>query len=392
LTPPPTGGFEKSFQYSSEEIEQQVPPGLGSPINFKRFSLPKDASTKDDSVLSFFSKGSDEDSQDTISSDLAESTIIWDTASSTSSLTDLSDSEGDDFSDCQPLDYFAALTFPQQCRPVEGPFNFLGLPLAVRKKIYALILTIPALISVRQNRTCTYNETNAYLFAESRQLLPGIAFALAQLVVDGTKFQYCRYRYANAAILRVSQKIHYEAKEVMYQGNDFDLANLNNETSPPADFKIPLFPRGYARLIRKMTVRAQSIYGFQYLIKHAGHEHLKNHYRGVETLTLILELDSIHKGYGRPLSRDIGEKWIAYVKRVHNILQMELFGCPGIFKSIPVWVNMRVLMTGDHYVDPGVDNQENAMDIDEDEDELKERHIKAAVPEAFELFKRGARK
>ncbi|KAF2647833.1 hypothetical protein K491DRAFT_550700, partial [Lophiostoma macrostomum CBS 122681] len=276
------------------------------------------------------------------------------------------------------------------------PFNFLGLPLAIRKKVYSLVLTIPALISVRQNRTRTYNESNAYLFADSRYLLPGIAFALAQLVVSGTKFHYSRYSYTNAALLRVSQKIHREAKEIMYAGNDFDIANLNRETSPPADFSIPLFPRGYARFLRKMTVRAKSVYGFQYLIKDAGHEELRNHYRGLDTLTLILEVDSIHRGYGRKLSRGEGgdEKWVAYVKRVHNVLQMELFGCPGIFKSIPLWINMKVLVTGDHYVEAGVEGDVDAMDVDdevEDGDEIKEQHLKAAVAEAFELFKKGGR-
>lgn len=53
---------------------------------------------------------------------------------------------------------------------------------------------------------------------------------------------------------------------------------------------------------------------------------------------------------------------------------------------------MRVLMTGDHYVVPGLDNTADSMDIDETEDELKERYLKAAVPEAFELFKKGGRK
>lgn len=92
----------------------------------------------------------------------------------------------------------------------------------------------------------------------------------------------------------------------MYEGNEWDIANLSHETSPPADFKVPIFPRGYARFIRKMTIRANSIYGFQYMIKHAGHEHLKNHYRGLETLTLVFELESIHRGYGRKLSREDG--------------------------------------------------------------------------------------
>lgn len=170
LTPPPTGGFEKPEQYSSDETEKLVSPGLPSPVTFKRLELPTRNLFNDEADFSYSPRASIEDSQGTISSSLADSST-WDTESSTSSLTELSESEDED--GCQPLDYFAALTFPQKCRPVEGSFNFLGLPVVVRKRIYALILTVPALISVRQNRTRTYNESNAYLFAESRSLLPG---------------------------------------------------------------------------------------------------------------------------------------------------------------------------------------------------------------------------
>lgn len=244
---------------------------------------------------------------------------------------------------------------------------------------------------VRQKRTRTYNEAHAYLFAEHRELLPGIAYALTHSSVDDFKLPFCYGEFVNAAILRVCKQVHLEARGIMYGSNQFELQNLNKETSPRIDYRVPLFPYKYQSLISNITIRAYSIYGFQYMIKDRGWNDLKRAYRSLQTLTLVLELESPNKGYGRKLARVKGEYWVAYVWRVHRILQLELFGCPGLTKSIPIWINLKVLFVDDQYIHDNSSEDLRVVDSALDELNLKQQHLKSGVAEAFELFKKGRR-
>jgi hypothetical protein len=259
------------------------------------------------------------------------------------------------------------------------PFDFLGLPLSVRKRIYTLLSTTPGLICLRQNCTPGGYATNAYIDADQRLLLPGISFALIQSIVSGRKSRFPRSTFTNTAILRVSKAVFAEAKVVMYGANTFELANLTPETAPPVDFKVPLFPRGYPRLIRKIVVRAKAVYGFQYLVRDGGYSQLKNVYRGLEKLTLILEVDKVDKGVGRKLAPKSAESTEEYVERVHGMLKKEIFDCAGTIRPIPGWVNLKVLFTGDSF-----------LDENEDVDDTK-KSLKSAVSKAFMLFHKGIR-
>lgn len=100
------------------------------------------------------------------------------------------------------------------CAPAT-PFPFMKLPLSVRKKIYECLLVVPGLICVRQNHTSCHNEENSHLYVKTRQLLPGIAYALPQVAVNGSKLPFSRFRFVNAAILRVSKQVFKEAKTIM---------------------------------------------------------------------------------------------------------------------------------------------------------------------------------
>ena len=95
------------------------------------------------------------------------------------------------------------------------PFPFMNLPLSIRKKVYETLLVVPGLICVRQNHTSYHNEEKAYLYAETRQLLPGNAYALPQLSVNGSKIRFSCFPFANAAVLRVSKEVYNEAKPIM---------------------------------------------------------------------------------------------------------------------------------------------------------------------------------
>jgi hypothetical protein len=257
-----------------------------------------------------------------------------------------------------------------------GPFDFTGLPVHIRKEIYTHLLTTPSLICLRQNRSPGSHSASAYLTPSDRRLLPGISFALTQSHVRGLKSRFPRSTpYTNVGILRVSKAIYAEAKPVLYGGNTFEFANLTPETAPPVEgFRVPMFGRGVPRLVRNVAVGAKSLYGFRYLVAENGYREMKNMYRGLESLTLLLELDTLERGLGKKLARRELEKWDAYVERLFSVLKLELWGWAGLTKALPSWIQMRVVFPGDAYL------------TDEQEKDEKRGNVKKGVHEAFGRF------
>ena len=265
----------------------------------------------------------------------------------------------------------------------------MELPLLARNRIYNILLVIPALICVRQKHTAYHLEKQAYLHAEHREFVPGIAYALAHLTVDGFKFRFARFRSTNVNILQVCKKVHAEARAVMYNTNDFEILCPSMELSPPPNYKIPLFPRGYQRLIRKLNIRVRALYPLQWLIN-GRYAELKDAYRGLETLTLILELETAQKGLGKRACRNEGEAWIPYVQRLRKVLAVELHGCVDIGKHMPIWINFRVLFDGDRFDDADATHVGvgvTAATSEQAEDTLR-MNMKRGMAEAFELLKK----
>jgi hypothetical protein len=273
----------------------------------------------------------------------------------------------------------------------------MKLPLSVRDRVYDFLLVIPALICVRQKHTSYHNEKQAYLYTEHRELFPGIAYALAQLTVDGMKFRFTRFRTTNINILQVSKKVHQEAKAVMYGGNEFEIMCPCTEFSPPPNFKVPLFPRGYQRLVRNLNIRFRAFYPLQWFVN-GGYAQIKDAYRGLETLTLIYEHEMMQKGLAKQARKRDGEAWVPYVHRLRDLLAMALYGRVDVGKNMPAWVNLRVLFDGDRYdeahdlyhgslatgatTSPAIAGSERAL-----EDALR-LSMKRGLAEAFELFKK----
>jgi hypothetical protein len=96
-----------------------------------------------------------------------------------------------------------------------------------------------------------------------------------------------------------------------YGANAFEIVCPNLETSPPADYKIPLFPRGCARLVRSLSIRVRALYPLEWLLN-GGYAEVKDAYRGLETLDIVFELESATKGAAKMLCKVDGEKWVAY--------------------------------------------------------------------------------
>lgn len=234
--------------------------------------------------------------------------------------------------------------------PIAGePFPFLKLPLSIRNKVYEYLLVIPAIICVRQKHTAYHDEREAYLYAERRELLSGIAYALAQTKVDGFKTRFSCFPATNLNILRSNKEVFAEARAVLYSLNDFEVTKPTNELIPQSDFSIPLFPPGYQRIVTKLNIRIRTFYDLHWLLT-GSYNVMRNYYRDLSTLTLILEMDSATKGFGRRWARKKSENWVAYTKRLQSELAKDLFdGAQIKDRTIPTCLNLRVLFSGETY-------------------------------------------
>ncbi|KAF1966213.1 hypothetical protein BU23DRAFT_518279, partial [Bimuria novae-zelandiae CBS 107.79] len=276
-------------------------------------------------------------------------------------------------------------------------FPFMKLPMSVRKRVYEILLVVPGLICVRQNHTSYHSEKKAFLYAENRQLLPGIAYALPQVTVNGFKIRFSRFPCTNAAILCASKEVHGETKAILYGANDFEVVCPNLELSPPPDYKTKLFPR--QSLVQCLSICVRALYPLKWLLN-GGFGELKNAYRGLDTLTIIFEAESCIKGAGKVLSKKENEGWVAYVKRLHVMIATEVFAGNKDIKTLPVWINLRVHFDGEAYADTSKPSTHsinvdlgpgNANPTGAAEERLRRYTMKRGLPEAFEMFKKRGR-
>ncbi|KAF2678654.1 hypothetical protein K458DRAFT_394706 [Lentithecium fluviatile CBS 122367] len=383
LTPPPTSGLGKRVRFADNSE---------SPTSKRLATSEK----RDESAFAAYTEVqdySDEDSQDIIVLDFSSEKSDGSSTPTTPSSSFLT-------SPLDKKDSFAALAIAIDAPTVTEPFPFMKLPLSVRNRVYEFLLVVPALICVRQKYTTYHNEKSAYLYAEHRELLPGIAYTLTQLTVAGFKLRFARFRSTNVGILRASKQVHKEAKAIMYGFNVFEIMCPCSEISPPPNFKIHLFQPGYQRLVRKLNIRVRAFYPLHWLIC-GGYAELKDAYRGLETLTLIFELETVEKGFGKRAVRNEGETWVAYVKRLHELLTVQLYGRVGVGKNMPAWIDFRVLFDGDRYDDAaelehvdtaaittaGAGDATRTTNSERVEDALRVS-MKRGLAEAFELFKK----
>lgn len=383
LTPPPSGGFDKHIDFVGFE-------NTSTHVENRRLTKYKEG----ESPGGFFEKlqeGSDVEINNDSESEIVSSNADTPPASpsSDSSVTSRN-------SILKTHNPFAPLAFAINAyATITGPFPFLKLPLSVRKIVYEHLLVVSAIICVRQKHTSFHDEKRAFLHAERRELLPGIAYALAQLTVDGFKTRFSRFEATNINILCVNKEIHAEAKTILYGKNAFEIIKPTDELAPPPDYSVRLFPAGCQRLVTKLNIRIRSFYDLHWLLS-GGYNVIKNYYRGLDTLTLILEMDSTSKGFGKQWARQTQEKWTAYVKRLHDDLAGDLFSKNKSHntKIVPTWVDLRVLFSGESYDEKlGVDF--SCSDLygngDVTPEQAKRAELKNALQETWELFKKGGK-
>ncbi|KAI4926629.1 hypothetical protein J4E85_006923 [Alternaria conjuncta] len=378
MTPPSTGGMAKRVRFSNVEYLDANSNKTGREINFNEGESPD----------VFF-----HEPEETFDSEIREKSDDEGSTSTASNLDLPSPVPADSYT-AKPTalekhDPFASLALAIDS-PIANkePFPFMNLPISVRDIIYSHLLVVPGLICVRQKHTVFHDEKKAFLHAERREFLPGIAYALVHLHVDGHKTRFSLVGRTNINILRANKEIFAEAKAVLYGKNMFEIVRSTNELCPPPDYSVRLFPTGCQRLITKLNIKIRSFYDLHWLLS-GGYNVMKNYYRGLVSLTLVLEMDSTSKGFGKTWTRNgAEEKWADYVQRLRGEMAKELFKKMKVkgadAKIVPVWMNLRVLFSGEAY-----DGSLAAVGDTGDEQRAKQDETKQGLVEAWELFKKG---
>lgn len=375
MTPPSTGNLNKRVRFANiPEISSRPKP------HSKPF-----LGTQESEPPPLFCEDLQEDS-DIELSDSSQAETVFSTDMALLPSPFFKTSTTAKYSVLEKHDPFASLAMAINS-PVTTPesFAFLKLPLSIRQKVYSHLLVIPALVCVRQKHTSFHDEKKAFLFAERRELLPGIAYALAQLAVDGYKTRFSRFHGVNLAILRVNKEIHAESKAIMYGKNVFGIIKPTTEMSPPPDYSVDLFPPGYQYLVAKLNIRIRSFYNLHWLLG-GGYNQIKHFYRGLDTLTLILEVESAGKGFGKEWARKNHEEWAIYVERLRGELVKDISGGAAANKAkmVPKWINLRVLFSGDRYVEEmKVLPQMNRDDMVASDEQARRAELKHALVEAW---------
>jgi hypothetical protein len=375
LTPPPTGGFENSVGFDNSGVSNS---------KSRRLNTSKEG----ESPSAFFEEPLEEDSEVDVKKLTDEKPISSTDTLPGSPAANISFASNSSIPNTHGL--FAPLTKSGNAPASAEPFPFLKLPLSVRHKVYEHLLVVPAIICVRQKHAAYHDEKEAFLYTERREFLPGIAYALAQLAVDGYKIRFSRFAAANINIMYASKEVHAEARAVLYGRNNFEIIKPAHEMTPPPDFSVRLFPTGCQRLVAKLHMRIRSFYDLGWLLS-GGYNDIKKFYRGLEHLTLILEFDSASKGFGRQWAKAADEKWAAYIQRLHKEQTKDVFGADKSkkVKAVPMWINLCIMFTDEKYDDMLQGrNVSNAMSTGE---HSKRDELRRALVEAWELFKKGGR-
>jgi hypothetical protein len=367
-TPPPTGGLGKCDSFHSTESANTISRRLNK-------------ADEGESPTAFFEElqeGSDVELEELEN----ESLCSTDDTSLASSLTDSSQTSTASISK-----NYVALG-PLECsvlaRTVTEPFHLLKLPLSVRNRVYEHLLVVSGLIRICQRYSSSNKGIEGLLYTEPRQLLPGIAYALTELNVNGYKIPFSRFATTNINILLASKEVHVQSRAILYGKNNFEIARPSTELTPPSDFSVRLFPPGCQRLVTKLNISLRSFYDLHWLLS-GGYNNVKNFYRGLETLTLILELDSTRKGFGRQWVKQTDEQWDVYVNRLQIEVAKDAFavGKGKRVKTVPAWIKLRVLFHGESY-----DKNLNTVTV-WDAEQVKRNELRCALVEAWEFLKKG---
>jgi len=366
LTPPPTAALDKRMLLEDAEIDCK-PLRLFNP----------DEGESPDSFFEDFNEGTDVEVSERSASETipsSEGSVPTSLISSTSPIN-----KNDALKDSE---LFTSLSVAPA---VTEPFPFLKLPVALRRKVYEYLLVVPALICVRQNHRVSEDQEGAHLHTERRELMAGIAYALPQLSVDGYKVLFSRFASTNSNILLASKEVHAEARAILYGKNNFEIAKPSTELSPPTDFSVRLFPGGCQRLVTKLSIRIRSFHDLNWLFS-GGYNVVKNYYRGLTTLTLILELQSTDKGFGRQWAKAGGEQSKDYLIRLQADVARGLSGGPKSRKTIkvPAWIQLRVMFSGESY-NAEIGGANNTAD------ESKREQLRQDLIEVWETFRKGGR-
>jgi hypothetical protein len=380
-TPPSTGGTVKRVRFSNiEYLDASANDMTGRAIRFNEGESPEVFFYEPEET---FGSETREQSDDEGSTSTASNSTIPSPVSAGSITTKPTALE--------KHDPFASLALAIDSPAVNKEhFPFMELPLSVRNMVYTHLLVVPGLICVRQKRTVFHDEKKAFLYAERREFLPGISYALVQVHVDGHKTRFPLVSRKNVNILRANKEVFAEAKAVLYGKNMFEIVRPTNELCPPPDYSVRLFPTACQRLVTKLNIKIRSFYDLHWLLS-GGYNVMKKYYRGLVSLTLILEVDSTSKGFGKAWTKNgAEEKWENYVQRLRGEMAKELFKKMKVkgteTKIVPIWMNLRVLFSGEAF-----DDSVGAVADVEDVQRARQDEARQGLTEAWESFKKSVK-
>ncbi|KAG9185306.1 hypothetical protein G6011_07850 [Alternaria panax] len=380
MTPPSTGGVIKRVRFSNvEDMDRDSNHEAGR----------ANSANKGESPRAFF-----EEPEEAIDGEISENSEACESTPSPVNTVPPSPASTGSFTTkptaLEKHDPFASLAIAIDAPATNEPFQFMDLPISIRNQIYSHLLVVPGLICVRQKHTTFHDEKKAFLYAERREYLPGISYALVHCHMDDHKTRFSLVGRTNSNILSVNKEVFAETKAVLYGKNAFEIVRPTNELCPPPDFSVRLFPTGCQRLVTQLNIKLRSFYDLHWLLS-GGYNVMKNYYRGLVTLTLVLEIDSASKGFGKSWARvTVDEKWESYIQRLRDEVAKELFKKMKVKgadnKVVPIWMNLGVLFSGEGYSD-----SLGAVTDVGDVQRAKQDETRQGLTEAWESFKKGGK-
>ncbi|KAL5114096.1 hypothetical protein ACEQ8H_008028 [Pleosporales sp. CAS-2024a] len=368
LTPPPTGSVDKRDTFKKTKIITTKP---------RRSFQSKEG----ESLTEFFDGPQQGSDVELTLSD--EDPISTNSSSTTPPVSDISFSPKCDL--FQQLGILATtITPPAQ----SGPFRFLALPLIIRNMIYTHLVVVPGLIRPKQHYTISEASDSGsdQLYIQDRVLATGISSAQARVFVSGPDGPFSHFAYINMAILRVNKEVYAESRSVLYARSTFQLPRPSTELSPLCDFSVRLFLPACQRLVTKVRVCIRSFYGLHLLLTSGGNQ-IKNFYRGVKNIVLLLELQTLSGGFARKWSKQKGENQGSYVERLRQDIASEAFTNKEgkQIKAVPSWIHLRVLFAGETY------DEMLRLKFGQPADHEKREELRTTLEKAWKSLKKGAR-
>ncbi|KAH9875056.1 hypothetical protein J1614_004544 [Plenodomus biglobosus] len=285
LTPPPTGVPKKRVRLSHVEVSKV---SSGSSTKSNKGESPNAISEE---IL----KDSDGDLGEMSESE--STTTSNNTTPAVASSDTTATSVASERSIREKLDQFATLDLAFDTPvAVTKPFPF-KLPISVRNRIYEHLLVVPAIICVRQNHTSYHDEKKPSCTLSAASFFPVLRMLSPKSSSMASKYN------SSASAPPTSISFVLTAKSMLKPRLFYTARMTSRSSSRPMNSHHRLITAcTYSHLAASALSRLHSFYDLQWLLS-GDYNAIKNYYRGLVSLTLIVEKQSKNKGFGKKWAR-----------------------------------------------------------------------------------------